>query len=83
MPAANETQQPLMDYDPFRVLVNANSVLLANLRRDEATPELNKQLRQTGMPPSAQAYFCEPYAGAYLGPQVCMCQTHVYIQIVN
>lgn len=70
MPAANEAQQSPTDYDPFRVLVNANSVLLANFRRDEATPELNKQLRQTGMPPSAQAYFCEPYANAYLGPQV-------------
>lgn len=57
---------------PFEVLLRANNVLLNNLRRDEASPELQKQLTQTGMPSSAQAYFCDPYANSYLGPQACV-----------
>ena len=56
--------------EPFDVLLRANNVVLTNLRRDEATPELQKQLTQTGMPSSAQAYFCDPYSNSYLGPQV-------------
>lgn len=56
--------------DPFEVLLRANNVLSNNLRRDEAVPELQKQLTQTGTPPSAQAYFCHPYTNSYLGPQV-------------
>lgn len=58
--------------EPFDVLLRANNVVLTNLRRDEATPELQKQLTQTGMPSSAQAYFCDPYSNSYLGPQVFM-----------
>lgn len=69
MPARAEASVA-QDHDPFGVLHNANTVLLHNLRRDEACPELKKQLTQTGMPPSSQAYFCDPYANSYLGPQV-------------
>lgn len=57
--------------DPFDVLVRANNVVLSNLRRDLAIPELHKQLTQTGLANSAQAYFCDPYTNSYLGPQVC------------
>lgn len=58
------------DHDPFEVLRNANTVLLHNLRRDEVSPELQKQLTTTGMASSSQAYFCDPYTNSYLGPQV-------------
>lgn len=58
--------------DPFEVLRNANTVLLHNLRRDDASPDLQKQLTTTGMAPSSQAYFCDPYTNSYLGPQVRM-----------
>lgn len=61
---------PREDHDPFEVLRNANTVLLHNLRRDEVSPELQKQLTTTGMAPSSQAYFCDPYTNSYLGPQV-------------
>lgn len=68
MSSGTEPSTP-QDHDPFGVLLNANTALLHNLRRDEASPELQKQLTQTGMPPSAQGYFCDPYTN-YLGPQV-------------
>lgn len=58
------------NHDPFEVLRNANTVLLHNLRRDEVSPELQKQLTTTGMASSSQAYFCDPYTNSYLGPQV-------------
>ncbi len=61
---------PQEGYDPFEVLRNANTVLLHNLRRDEVSPELQKQLTTTGIAPSSQAYFCDPYTNSYLGPQV-------------
>eukprot|EP00752_Nemacystus_decipiens_P013044 g11539.t1 len=67
MSAAVEASQ---DHDPFEVLRNANTVLLHNLRRDDASPELSKQLTTTGMPASSQAYFCDPYTNSYLGPQI-------------
>lgn len=67
MSAAVEASQ---DHDPFEVLRNANTVLLHNLRRDDASPELQKQLTTTGMAASSQAYFCDPYTNSYLGPQV-------------
>lgn len=67
MSAAGEESH---DHDPFEVLRNANTVLLHNLRRDDASPELQKQLTTTGMAPSSQAYFCDPYTNSYLGPQV-------------
>lgn len=60
---------PQEGYDPFEVLRNANTVLLHNLRRDEVSPELQKQLTTTGIAPSSQAYFCDPYTNSYLGPQ--------------
>lgn len=65
MPAVSEE-----DHDPFGVLRNANTVLLHNLRRDELSPELQKQLTATGMASTSQAYFCDPYTNSYLGPQV-------------
>lgn len=65
MPAVAEE-----DHDPFGVLRNANTVLLHNLRRDELSPELQKQLTATGMASTSQAYFCDPYTNSYLGPQV-------------
>lgn len=80
MPSAPE---PSQDNDPFGVLHNANTVLLHNMRRDEASPELQKQLTQTGMPSSAQAYFCEPYANSYLGPQVCSLLCALPVDIEN
>lgn len=58
------------DHDPFEVLRTANTVLMHNLRRDDASPELHKQLTSTGMAASSQAYFCDPYTNSYLGPQV-------------
>ena len=61
---------PQEGYDPFEVLRNANTVLLHNLRRDEVSPELQKQLTTTGIAQSSQAYFCDPYTNSYLGPQV-------------
>lgn len=60
------------DHDPFEVLRTANTVLLQSLRRDDASPELHKQLTTTGMAPSSQAYFCDPYTNSYLGQQVCV-----------
>lgn len=71
-PAAAVPGQSQQLADPFDVLLRANNVVLTSLRRDEATPELQKQLTQTGMPSSAQAYFCDPYSNCYLGPQVCL-----------
>ncbi|CAM9519333.1 unnamed protein product, partial [Ectocarpus sp. 12 AP-2014] len=65
MPAVAEE-----DHDPFGVLRNANTVLLHNLRRDELSPELQKQLTATGMASTSQAYFCDPYTNSYLGPQI-------------
>lgn len=65
---------PREDHDPFEVLRNANTVLLHNLRRDEVSPELQKQLTTIGMASSSQAYFCDPYTKSYLGPQV-FCRT--------
>ena len=58
------------DYDPFEVLRNAENTITQSLKRDEVSPDLRRQLTQTGLPPSAQAYFCEPYMNSYLGPQV-------------
>ena len=57
-------------HDPFEVLRIANNTITQNIRREEVSPDLKKQLTQTGMSASAQAYFCEPYMNSYLGPQV-------------
>lgn len=81
MPAGGGTETSVpQDHDPFGVLLNANTVLLHNLRRDEASPELQKQLTQTGMPPSAQAYFCDPYTSSYLGPQVTFREPQIFFE---
>ncbi|CAM9540207.1 unnamed protein product [Ascophyllum nodosum] len=58
------------DHDPFEVLRIANNTITQNIRREEVSPDLKKQLTQTGMSASAQAYFCEPYMNSYLGPQI-------------
>lgn len=68
IPPGNDGDTALAD--PFEVLIRANNVVLNNQRRDEATPELSKQLLQAGKPPSAHAYFCSPYIDSYLGLQV-------------
>ena len=58
------------DHDSFEVLRSANMIIAENIRRDELCPDLRRQLTQTGLPASAQAYFCEPYMNSYLGPEV-------------
>ena len=55
---------------PFEVLRDANEQVIQSLRRDEASPDLERQLTLTGMSASARAYFCDPYINGSLGSQV-------------